>query len=185
MKKMMIALLLLVAFSTVASAQAPFIGMFADDQAVICHNDLVTYQTTTVYFYAILPVDLVAITAVEFRVEGLLGAADALVTPAWNTPLAIGDLGYGIALAFSPALAGPNAFLGTVGFFGLADIGPDVVMSVLESNDSGVRVVVDDAYNTIPADGGIFTFNCTTGDCLCTEGTATEDSSWGSIKALY
>ncbi len=185
MKKLMVALLLLVAVSSVASAQVPFIGMYADDQAVICHADLPLYATTSVYFYAILPPEIVAITAVEFRVDNLPDAALANVIPNWNTPLVIGDLGYGIALAFSPALAGPTAFLGQVDFFAIADAGPDFVMTVMESNDSGMLVVVDDGYNTIDATGGIFTFNCSTGNCECEDTVATEDSSWGSIKALY
>jgi hypothetical protein len=184
MKKMMIALLLLVAFSSMASAQVPFIGMYADDQAVICHTDLAVYVATSVYFIADIGA-IPAITAAEFSVSNLPGAADALITPNWATPLVIGDAGYGIALAFSPAVPGPMAFLGTLDFFALVDLGADYVMEVLPSNDSGLLVVVDDNYNTIDADGGMFTFNCSTGDCLCVEGVATDDATISSIKALY
>jgi hypothetical protein len=185
MKKLMVALLLLVAVSSVANAQAPFIGMYADVDAVVCHNELAVYANTSVYFFATLPPEILAISACEFRVDNLLTAADAIVTPAWNTPLVIGDAGYGIALAFNPILGGPLAFLGQIDFFGLADIGPDYVMSIQPSNDSGNLVVVDDLFNTIDAEGGIFTFNCASGDCECTEGVATEDATMSSIKALY
>lgn len=184
MKKMMIALLLLVAMTSVASAQAPFIGMYADDQVVACYTDLPTYVTTSVYFYAVLPPEVATITAAEFSAANLPEATDALVTPNWNTGLVIGDLGYGIALAFSPALAGPNAFLGTVDFFGLVELGPDYVMEIVNTNDSGVLVVVDGDFNTIDAEGGMFTFNCT-GTCECVETIATDDATISSIKALY
>ncbi len=184
MKKMMIALLLMVAISSVASAQMPFIGMYADDSAAVCHIDLPVYVTTSVYFFASIG-SIPAITAVEFSVSNLPLAADALVTPNWATPLVIGDLGYGIALAFSPAAAGPDAFLGTVDFFALNDLGADFVMEVLPSNDSGMLVVVDDVFETHEAMGGMFTFNCATGDCECEGGTATDDNTISSIKALY
>ncbi len=183
MKKMMIALLLLIAMSSVASA-VPFIGMFVDDQAVICHKPIEVYVATDVYFFALVE-DIPAITACEFAVDGLPDAALAIVTPAWATPLAIGTLGYGLALAFTPAVPGPTCFLGTVGFFAMADFGPDYLMSVVETYDSNVLAVVDDEYNTIAAEGGIFTFNCSTDQCLCTPGVATEDATMSSIKALY
>ncbi len=185
MKKMMIALLLLVAISSIASAQQdPFIGMYADDSAAVCHIDLPVYVTTSVYFYASIG-SIPAITAAEFSASNLPVAADALVTPNWNTPLVIGDLGYGIALAFSPAVPGPDAFLGTVDFFALNDLGPDFVMEIMASNDSGLLVVVDDVFETIPADGGMFTFNCGTGNCECEDTIATDDATISSIKALY
>ena len=180
---MTIALLLLVAVSSVASAQVPFIGMYADDQVVVCHTELPVYVTTSVYFFATIG-SIPAITAAEFSVSNLPGPADALITPNWNTPLVIGDAGYGIALAFSPALPGPDAFLGTLDFFALNDLGADYGMAVLASNDSGLLVVVDDVYDTLNAEGGLFTFNCS-GECECADTIATDESTISSIKALY
>jgi len=189
MKKLMVALLLLVAMSSIASAQLPFIGMYADDQVVSCQMDVAQYETGTVYFYAVLPPTITAITAAEFSVAGLPDASMALMTPHWNTDLVIGDLGYGIALAFSPAVPGPNAFMGTVDFFVLSDLGQDFRMFVEPSNDSGNLVVVDTDFNEIACEeiAHYFTFNCTgaLGDCDCFEGVATEDAAWGQIKALY
>ena len=185
MKKMMIALLLLVAISSVASAQViPFIGMYADAQVVDCFVDVVTYETTSVHFYAVLPPEITAITAAEFSVANLPDAAMAITTPAWNTPLVIGEAGYGIALAFSPALPGPNAYLGALNFFALVDFPADWGMEVLASNDSGLLVVVDNNFDTIDADGGLFTFNCS-GGCECEDTIATDDTTISSIKALY
>lgn len=187
MKKLMVALLLLVAVSSIAAAQdePAFIGMFADDQAVICHAPLDTYATTTMYVFAILEPTIPAISAAEFRIDNLVGAADALLTFNWNTDLVIGSADYGLALAFSPVIPGPNAFMGSIDFFGLADVGADYLMTIMASNDSGNLVVVDDAFNTIAARGGYFTFNCATGDCPCEDTIAVDDANMSSIKALY
>ncbi len=125
-----------------------------------------------------MPASIPAITAAEFRIDnyiGDLGPACVLATPAWNTPLVIGDPGWGIALAFSPALAGPVAFLGSINLF-LLDavcVSDDYEMWVLESNDSGNLVVVDEQFNEVDAIGYRYTVNCTTGDCPCEDGTAT------------
>lgn len=189
MKKMMVALLLLVAVSGVASAQVPFIGIFAEDTAPqTCFVDVATYVTTSAYVFAVLPPEVTLITAAEFRIDNLPDASLAITTPIWNTPLVIGDAGYGIALAFTPALAGPNAFLGQLDFFALADFGPDFRMTVMASLDSDKLVVVDDLYEEVVAEGGFFTFNCIgglPGGCDCEEGIAADDANWGSIKALY
>lgn len=191
MKKLMVALLLLAAMSSLAAAQTqPFIGMYADDQGVLCQADVTQYATSTVYFFAVLPPEITAITAAEFSVDNLPDATMALMTPHWETTLVIGDLGYGIALAFSPAIPGPNAFMGSVDFFVLNDFGPDFRMTVMASNDSGNLVVVDTDFNEVPCETAqhFFTFNCTGGlpyGCDCTETIATEDATWGQIKALY
>lgn len=157
--------------SSYSGRQSPFIGMFSEENAVLCHADLNLFSTTTVYFFAVLPWEIPAITAAEFRVDNWVDSEDAIITENWNTDLVIGDPEYGIALAFSEPIPGPIALLGTVDFFGLRDIGHDYVMDVLESIHSGQRVVVDLCYDTINADGGLFTFNCSTGQCLCTAGS--------------
>lgn len=189
MKKMMVALLLLVAMSSVAAAQDPFIGLYADDAAVLCQADVSVYVSLPVYVFAILPPEIAGITAAEFRIENLPTEALALTTFNWNTPLVIGTAGYGIALAFAPPLPGPAAFMGSISFFPLMDFGPDFRMKVVPSLDSDNLVVVDLAYNEVPCElNHIFTFNCTgslPGGCLCIEGVATEDAAWGQIKALY
>ena len=157
--------------SNYSGRQSPFIGMFSDENAVICHADLNLYSTTTIYFFAVLPPEISAITAAEFRVDNLVDPEYAIVSENWNTDLVIGEPEYGIALAFNPPVPGPIAFLGTIDLFGLTDVGPDYVMYVQESNHSGSLVVVDLCYSTINADGGLFTLNCSTGSCVCTAGS--------------
>jgi len=192
MKKMMAALLLLVAMSSIAVAQPgvqPVIGIYADDVAVLCEANVQQYVSRTVYVFAILPEEIPAITAAEFRIDNLPTAAMAITTFNWNTPLAIGTADWDIALAFTPPLAGPTALLGTISFFPLADFGPDWRMTIMTGNDCDCLVVVDLDFNEVPCEPGhFFTFNCTgslPGECGCTVGVATEDATWGQIKALY
>lgn len=189
MKKLMAALLLLVAMSSVAAAQDPFIGIYADDAAVLCQANVSQYVSVPVYLFAILPASIPGITACEFRIDNLPTPAMGLTTYAWNTPLVIGTADYGIALAFAPALPGPTAFLGSISFFPLAAWPADFRMEIMASNDSGNLVVVDLNYNEVPAEPGhFFTFNCTgslPGGCDCVVGIAAEDATWGEIKALY
>jgi hypothetical protein len=185
MKLLSLTLLLTLAVSIQARTFIPFIGMYSDDQMILCEADLPVFVTTSVFFVVYLPPEVPSITAAEFRVDHLPGASEALITPNWNTPLVIGDAGYGIALAFNPAIPGPYAFLGTLDFFGLVDLGSDYLMTVMESNDSGLLVVVDDTYSTIDASGGYFTFNCYD-QCYCGEIiTTVEGTTVSHIKALY
>jgi len=192
MKKLMAALLLLVAMSSVASAQPglPYIGISSDAEGIICQADVTQYVATQVYVLAYLPPDIEGITAAEFRIDNLPTEAMSINTFDWNTDLVIGSPGYGIALAFPDPLMGPLCLLGTISFFPLADFGPDWRMTIMPSNDSGNNIVVDLDFIGHPcsADPFFFTFNCTgalPGGCDCTVGIATEDATWGQIKALY
>jgi opacity protein-like surface antigen len=190
MKKLMVALLLLVATSSLVFAQAqPSIGLYGDNPGVICQLDIPPFVNTPVYFFAVLPPEIPGITAVEFSVSNVPDELTAVLGFNWNTTLVIGELGYGIALAFNPPLDGPNAYLGYVNVLALVDLGMDYRMEVLPSNDSGNLVVVDLDFNEVDAEPGhIFTINCTgglPGGCDCILGVATEEANWGQIKALY
>ena len=186
MKKLMIALLLLTV-AVAASADGEFIGMSFDDQYTVCYGDAA--GMVDVHFYAYLGADINAITAAEFRVENYPEVAGAMAVPAWNTDLAIGSPDWGIALAFSPPVAGPYAYLGMITFIVMdpAYFGVDYLMEIMATNDSEVLIVVDENFVTIPVDGGLFTFNCSDPVlCPCYDaGTATLDANWGSVKALY
>ncbi len=187
MKKLLVALLALVAMSSMAYAQDPVIGLFDDVDGTICFGPTEVYVNKTVYAYAILPPSIPAITAAEFSITNWVGddPACAITTAAWNTPLVIGTPGHNLALAFSPALPGPLALLGTITIFQLtAGCLDNYLMEVVAGNDSGKLVVVDEGYNEIDADGYRYTFNCVT-DCVCEIGTATSESTWGSVKALF
>ncbi len=191
MKKLMAALLLLVAMSSIAAAQEaqPFIGIYADDAAVLCEASVAQYVSTTVYVFAVVPESITVIPAVEFRIDNLPTAAMALLTYNWNTTLVIGTPGWDLALAFSPSLPGPVALLGTISVFPLADFGPDWRMTVAAGNDCDCLVIVDQDYNEIPAEPNhFFTFNCTGAleyGCNCQPTIATDNATWGQIKALY
>ncbi len=187
--KRILLILILCAISSAAFAQDPVIGVFEDIDATICWGDLEVYVTKTIYVTAILPPGIPAITAAEFRVDHWLGDEGpdcAIVTYNWNTPLVIGDIGWNLALAFSPSLPGPTAVMGEISYFLLdaACVGTDWHMNVQAGHDSGKLVVVDEAYNEIDADGYFYTFNCTA-ECWCEHCTAATATSWGVVKALY
>ena len=188
MKKMIVAALLLAVSASFATAQDvdPTIGIYADVDYTVCYADIVPFLYTTVYVAAWLPDTVPAITATEFRVDGLPSPADAIVTWLWTTNLVIGDINFDISLAWGSAQPGPWVLFGQGDFFYLVEEEADHVLTVLEGMDCDCLVVVDDEFNTVPALGYQFTFNCSPGnDCLCTPETATQETNWGSIKALY
>lgn len=152
---------------------SPFIGLFADDYASVCEMDQYVYVPATVRVSVVLPEWLPAITAAEFAIANLPpSGGQGLITYNWNTPLVIGEPGYGIALAFSPPLAGPIAQLGTIEFFELSDswIGDEYMMEIVSSASSGQLVVVGSDYVEYWCNPGHFTFNCA-GWCDCTWAT--------------
>ncbi len=189
MKKSVIAVfaLSLMLLASGASA-ANVIGLFGDVDATQCSKTFGVYVYTDVYIIAILDmIDTTGITAAEFLVDGVnAGAGDAIVAITWASPLTIGDvLGPdGFSIAFPECQPGPMIHLGTMSFFVLngAYPAPDSRWCVVPTNDSGNLAVVDCQYVTVPADGWCFIANCTAG-CDC--GIATEESTWGGVKALY
>ena len=155
----------------------PFLGVYADELAVICYSDQFQYQSAAVYVSALLPPWLPGITAAEFSIDNLPATGPrGIRTDLWNTDLVIGEPGYGVALAFSPPLGGPIAILGTLEFFELEDswIGQDHRLEVAPSQDSGNLVVVGVDFVEYFCEPGHFTFNCTgaLGDCDCNVATA-------------
>ncbi len=160
---------------------SPFLGLFEDLAATDCDTDLMQFVSSQVYVSVILPAWLPSITAAEFRIEHYPDPSMALVTQNWNTPLVIGTPDWGIALAFDPPLPGPVAVLGTLDFFPLVDFGPDYLMMVEQSNDSGNLVVVGPDYNEYWAHGGLFTFNCSYYYCDCSMATPVTLSSFQAV----
>jgi hypothetical protein len=185
--KKLIATLLLLAVSSVALAQGvPTIGLYEDPDYTLCFGDIVQYVSKDVYVAAWLPPEIPVMTACEFAVSGLPGPADAIIAENWTTPLVIGDLGFDISLAWAAAQPGPWVLCGTLDFFALIDLGPDVVMQVVEGGACTCLVVVDGDFVEHDAVGGQYVFNCSDpANCECFPGTATEDTSWGSLKSLY
>ncbi|MBN2171624.1 MAG: hypothetical protein JW819_09940 [Candidatus Krumholzibacteriota bacterium] len=190
MKKLMLALLLLVAMSSLASAEN-YIGLFADVDGTYCYGDVEVGVPLVVHVMAMLDPDIEGITAAEFRIDnypGNPGYPIGITTPTWDSPLTVGTLDWGFSIAFSIPQPGPIVHMGTIEFlaFDPTWIAGELVMEVVETNDSGNLVVVDFDYNTIPVSGGQYTFNCLVPEnCPCIVGVPTQDSSWGSVKALY
>ncbi len=186
MKALLFAALLFGAAGAATSGRAaPVLGLYAEEEALRCVAGVTPYVTLPVYVVALLSDGITGLTACEFRIEHLPSPAMAMISARWNSPLVIGELGNGIALAFSPPLTGASAVIGAIDVFPLQDFGPDWVMAVMPSHDSGSLVIVDLDYAEVPceADHG-FTFNCS-GECQCLLGNGNAAATWGQIKALY
>ena len=191
MKKSVIAVFALGLMLLASGASAAnTIGLFGDVDGTLCSADFPLYQTTNVHVVVILDmIDTTGITAAEFLIGGVeFTPADAIVSAAWNSPLTIGDpLGPdGFSIAFTDCTPGPIVPLGMISFFVINAAGwpaANTTWCVVPTNDSGNLAVVDCNYVTVPADGWCFIANCTSGPCDC--GVATEDASWGAVKALY
>ena len=153
------------------------IGLYLDQEAQICQTPL-TESGQIVYarILAVLP-DLPpggAVTAAEFRLDNLpenLGAPEGMWFVQWNTPLTIGNVEEGIALAFSGGgVPGPIVELGLMTFYSndtVDWVGDDHVVTAMPSV-GGALVIVDQDFNEQPVGGGTFTFNCTDpGGCDC------------------
>ncbi|MCP4546205.1 MAG: hypothetical protein GY835_07040 [bacterium] len=192
MKKLMVALLILVAFSNIAMAQTDmYIGVFADDAYTTCYADVEAFAPVTIYLAAFLGEEVPGITAAEFSVDNWQGtiAGTSMVTMTWNTDLVIGTVEYGVALAFSTPIPGPFAFLGTATVLSMdaAWLADETLMTVVPATDSGMLQVVDGDFAPHDVMGGTFTYNCVDiAVCVCYEdGTASDATNWSSIKALY
>ncbi|MBM4116175.1 choice-of-anchor D domain-containing protein [bacterium] len=152
----------------------PMLGIYAEEDAILCQLNQEQFQTATVYVFAILPEYFTAITAAEFRIGNLPAAGNGgIISYHWNTSLVIGEAGHGIAMAFNPPVPGPMALLGTIDFFEIQDswIGEDHRITVCESLDSGNLVLVGTDYVEYWCEPGHLTFNCTgslPGGCSCT-----------------
>ncbi|MCP4546202.1 MAG: hypothetical protein GY835_07025 [bacterium] len=193
MKKLMVALLILVAFGNIAMAQETdmYIGIFADDAYTHCYADVEAFAPVTIYLAAFLDEEVPGITAAEFGVDNWQGtiAGTSMVTMAWNTDLVIGTVEYGVALAFSTPIPGPFAFLGTATVLSMdaAWLADETLMTVVPATDSGMLQVVDGDFAPHDVNGGTFTYNCVNpAMCSCfDEFIAADATNWSSLKALY
>jgi hypothetical protein len=68
--------------------------------------------------------------------------------------------------------------MGTLDFFALVDLGPDYWMEIMHSLDSGNLVVVGPDFVEYWCQGGMFTFNCSWGNCECSWATPVTLSSF-------
>ncbi len=189
MRKLLTSLLVLALASGVAAADS-YIGLFAVPHATYCYGNTEQYTTTTVHVVAWLDNDWSgSVSACEFYIDNFpVAGAEGAITTNWNTPLVIGQVSYGIALAFNPPLPGPLAYLGSIEFFALDPnwIPANYVMAVRPSRQSDTLALVDTQGQTMAVAGGQYTFNCSNpSTCDCLESVATDATSFSSVKALY
>ncbi len=184
MKKMLTVLVLLALASNAFAQNDHYISIYADEAGSLCQMDTPNlYQNYLVYVLGTIDSGITGVSAVEFRLDGGPTADQAIITPNWNTDLVIGDPATGIALAFPVFLEPPLVLLGTINYFLILAFENDLTMTVDIAEGMTQITVVDQDYIEHGAMGCTFTFNCT-GECLCCV-VATENSSWGAIKALY
>ena len=104
--------------------------------------------------------DIAAVTAVEFKVDNL-PVGPCAVEAAWNTPLVIGEVSTGIALAFSPPLI-PESYLVHVGTLHITCFEPlpeNTLLCVVPTDDTGKLVVIDEVFQELGAYGMAHRFN--------------------------
>ncbi len=193
MKKALASLLLLVSAASASHAQYPnFIGMYADGHATFCDSNLPVYRVTVIYFFAdMYPDELTHLYSVQFKLENpIVAGVDALVTFHWLADQVIGDWATDLTLVFDPALEGPCAFIGSVEYIGLADIGDNHDMYIVPAEgQSDIWLVNDDTGLPVACMGGGFTFNCSGGCGYCRGiancNTPSDEATISRIKALY
>lgn len=180
---------------------------------------LAQYEPAEVHIVVSLGDQVDGLAAAEFRIDNL-PTDFCLIEEQWDSPLTIGSIDHGFAIAFTEVQWGPLVHLGTLYFTAWEPVGPNWTIQVMPSNSSGNCLIVDEFYQEIPA---VYweewhRFNCTYWcDChppskdsrrdlpriepvfhlwttpdseICWQDlpvypTATSESSWGAVKALY
>lgn len=192
MLKKVIAVVAMMLFAGVASAE--MIGLYADQDATICQGPIVPGPPVNYYIIATLTqLADAGITAAEFKIDNLPVSdyvAGGLITPAWTSEVTVGDPWTDFSIAWpTPQGAGTGMVLiGTLQFlcFNPAWVGADHLMEFVNGDTCSCLVVVDEAFVSYDAIGGKFWANCSDLEvCVCVEETATQDTSWGNVKALF
>ena len=192
MLKKVIAVVAMMLFAGIASAE--MIGLYADQDATICYATIAPGAQTSTYVMATLTqLADEGITAAEFKIDNLPPSDYAqgglvMVTP--SSEVVVGDLWTDFSIAWAaPVGVGTGLVLiAQVDFlsFNPTWCGPDHMMQVVEGDTCACLVVVDPAFQAVDAIGGTFWGNCSNPEeCVCIEDTATQDASWGSVKALF
>ena len=180
-------ILALSAGSAVGSSPSQ-IGLFTSEYADNCGADLVPYSPLTVFVVARLGSGLSAIVAAEFGLENVPAAGGGQMTAHWNSPLVIGGIGQGLAVAFQQPMSGPDVVLGSIDFFATSGswIGDNRRIAIGPSPGSGKLILVDAGFSEDDdVWGGRFTFNCDSDQaCACgKDGSA--PATWGQVKTLF
>jgi hypothetical protein len=122
---------------------------------------LADYQPAELHIVVSLGTVADGLTAAEFRIENL-PTDYCLIEQQWDSPLTIGNLGYGFAIAFTEVQWGPLVHLGTLHFTAFEPVGDDWTIQVAPSLQSGSLLIVDELYQEIPTEYFAWhRFNCT------------------------
>lgn len=178
MKRIVIACLLVASLAGTAYGQAGTIFLWSD----AAHTSCDTQNTGTLFWYLTWEGHNGG-KAVQFKVEAhgnFIHVADT-----WNTPLAIGDAGAGVALSFTGCLSSPIDLgstiwtgLGTAGVCATVDVVPDPTAPTgqIEAADcTDAKIFPNGSTMTVQSDGS----------CSCGAANPVEETNWGRIKALY
>ena len=191
MRKIVIVVAMMLAASM---ASAEMIGLYADEAATVCHATLMPGAPVPTYIIATLTqLADAGIVAAEFKIDGLpLNGYEfgGMVTVIPTSDVVVGSLYEDFSIAWdAPQGAGTGIVLiAQVDFLSFSPtwVGTDQLMQVVEGDVCNCLVVVDEVYVAHDALGGSFWGNCSNPeDCQCIEDTATQDASWGSVKALF
>ncbi len=192
MIKKVIVVAAMVLFAGVANADV--IGVFADDQGGACTAMIMPYVPVDIFIMAILTETFDGgITAAEFKVTnwpGNPGYPTGITNIAYTSDLIIGDIETDLSIAWPGPQGAGNGFVligsANLTMFDPAWIGPDHMMQVEAGDECACLVTVDDIFEIHEAQGGLFWFNCSIPEeCVCLLETATEETSWSSVKALF
>ena len=179
MKKVVFLTVALVFAASMAFAQAGSVGIFGDPAGTDCNlPDAIPGLTP----YYVVHVNAVA-TASQFSAPAPACLLASYLSDTSVFPVTIGSSQTGVAIGYGSCQAG-NIHVLTINYFtqGLTapccyyEILPDPVIA-----SEKIEVVLCD-NSLVYASGGVGIVN-SDGSCLCD--VATEDSTWGQVKALY
>ena len=182
MKKMLFLTAVIMLCAGMAFAQPGFIGIFADPGGTSCNLvDLVPGLTP----YYIVHVWTPGATASQFAAPMppcMVGAIWLSDTPVY--PVTIGNSQIGVAIGYGACIPGPNHIL-TINYFVNGLTPPCCYYYVVEDpNVPSGEIEIVDCTSTLwlqtARDAGIINSNPS---CNCN--IATDDATWGKVKALY
>lgn len=120
---------------------------------------LAQYEPAEVHVVVSLGSHVSGLAAAEFRIIDLPWDF-CLIEQAWDSPLTIGNIDYGFAIAFTELQSGPLVHLGTLTITAFEPAGDDYVMWVYPSLQSNQLVIVNENYEEVVAVGWFHAFNC-------------------------
>jgi len=122
---------------------------------------LAQYEPAEVHVVVSLGDHVEGLAAAEFRIDNLPWDY-CLIEQVWDSPLTIGNIDYGFAIAFTEVQWGPLVHLGTLYFTALEPVWENWTIQIAPSNQSGNLLIVDELYEEVwAAPFAWHRFNCT------------------------